>query len=320
MRRIYRESEIFAQCEKTIYFVAGTKCDAAMQRQIAICLDNLHSHGIYDYRIKILDTAESGILSPEALTLRCHPADRPATALQPKRTVAAIIDIDTSHTGTPIAEIIIEDDIKPDTAEEQTARITNCIIACEGDSARCTLREERRNRIMFRMSGQFDVATEEKAENERIIEADILAESITPNNDISPSTLYIDERFDIHLPQYPDIRIELAALPKALYILLLLHPEGLMLKEIAKYKEELGNIYRIVSGRQNPSVIKRAVENIINPSDNPLHKNLSIIRHAFLCKLRSDIAEHYIPSHGRRSNHRIPLHNNMIELPLNLLR
>lgn len=320
MRRIYRESEVFAHGGKTIYFAGCRECDDETQRLIAVCMDNLRSHGICDYRIRVLDTAKSGMLSPRELALRCRPAERVSTVPHTKPAVAAIIDIDTSHTGVPIAEIIIEENILPDTADEQIARITNEIMACERDAALCCPKQGHDSDLLFRMSDDFDADAEEIAENETVIAADILAESIAPSGDISPSTLCIDERFDIHLPQYPDIRIELAALPKALYILLLLHPEGLLLKDISGHRDELGNIYRLVSGRQNPSVIKRAVENIMNPSDNPLHKNLSIIRHAFLCKLRSDIAEYYIPSHGRRCNHRIPLQSNMIELPQSLRR
>ena len=144
---------------------------------------------------------------------------------------------------------------------------------------------------------------------------DLLADNICYDNDTTISPLHFDNEFNISLPLYPQIDIKLDPLPKSLYILFLNHPEGILLKKIQDYETELKSIYRAVSGRKNPTVIKRMFNSIIDPTDNPLHKNISIIRRSFMSKLSYDIAQNYIPPHGRNAVHNIPLDNSLIEIP-----
>jgi hypothetical protein len=54
---------------------------------------------------------------------------------------------------------------------------------------------------------------------------------------------------------------------------------------------------------------------INDPTDNILHKTLSIIRHCFMSKLNYSIARNYIPSHGRAKAHSIPIDSALVEMP-----
>ena len=144
---------------------------------------------------------------------------------------------------------------------------------------------------------------------------DLLAGNICEADNDVISPIRFDSKFNITLPLYPQISIKLEPLPKALYILFLHHPEGIILKEMQDYENEFRSIYSTVSGRRNPTVVNRMFKAINDPTDNILHKTLSIIRHCFMSKLNYSIARNYIPSHGRAKAHSIPIDSALVEMP-----
>lgn len=135
--------------------------------------------------------------------------------------------------------------------------------------------------------------------------------SMNINTPVSP--LYIDKQYNFTLPLYPLIEIDLTPLQKAIYILMLRHPEGIILKEIGNYSDEIMTIYNQTSNRQNNTVTKRILEKILNPANNLLHKTMSLIRTAFTSKLRIDLALNYIPNKGRRMAHSINMRTQIVK-------
>lgn len=132
---------------------------------------------------------------------------------------------------------------------------------------------------------------------------------------LSSYQLYVDEFFDIYLPMNDNIKISLEPLPKAIYLLFLRHPEGILLKNIVDYRQELEFIYRKVSTRKNPTVIRRLLDDVTNPLNNLLNKNLSIIRAAFLKKLSDEDAKNLIPIRNRGREQYVLLDVSCIKLP-----
>lgn len=119
--------------------------------------------------------------------------------------------------------------------------------------------------------------------------------------------LYVDEKYNIILPMNGNVEIILEPLPKAIYLLFLRHPDGILLKNISDYREELKYIYRSVSCRVNPTVISRLIDNVTNPINNNLNKNISVIRAAFYSKLPPDEAQQFIPIPNRGGEQRVLL-------------
>lgn len=169
--------------------------------------------------------------------------------------------------------------------------------------------------VRYKLSDSYEPDVLRDQDNYECLCNDILAESICGNGTVEVSPIMFDEKFNISLPLYPNVTITLEPLPKTLYILFLQHPEGIVLKDIQLYEEELKRIYSHVSGRMNPTVINRIFRSLIDPTDNPLHKNLSIIRRSFTSKLNYNIARNYIPAHGRTKAHNIPLESDYVILP-----
>lgn len=310
MKCIYRESDIYAGSTKAIYYLSSRNnciADRYISDNSMEFVEYLQRNGAGVYSINILPQPA---IDNEELSQRSNPIT-PAhcTSSLLQGSFSAVVDIDTSDDDIPIAEILFEE--IPDGESETALRnriytVLNNIIRIEKEYGN----NNQQGNIRYRIK---DIVT--TPEEKCFIAADLIAESIGTPDEIALSDICIDNNFEITLPLYPQIRIELAPLPKALYILLLCHPDGFPLKEINEYGNELMKIYCLISGRQNPSVIKRLFESITNPTLNTLHKNLSIIRHEFLCKLRSDIAQRYIPTQGRYRLHRIPIDSNKITLP-----
>lgn len=138
------------------------------------------------------------------------------------------------------------------------------------------------------------------------------------NKTILSCRLSVDECFNIFLPMNGGVVIKMEPLPKAIYLLFLRHPTGILLKNIADYREELEYIYCKVSGRKNPTVIRRMMDDVTNPLSNTLHKNLSIIRAAFLKRLLPEDAQLFIPIRSRGRKQYVLLDASRIKLPENL--
>ena len=135
------------------------------------------------------------------------------------------------------------------------------------------------------------------------------------NDTASPTLLYIDDMYNIVLPTHGNAVIKMEPLPKSLYILLLRHPEGIILKNISNYRNELEFIYRRVSARNNNTVIKRLITQITLPHNNMLHKNISLIRTAFIKTLGREAAHSYTPAYCHGQEEYIKLERAHIRFP-----
>lgn len=135
------------------------------------------------------------------------------------------------------------------------------------------------------------------------------------NDAASPTLLYIDDMYNIVLPTHGNAVIKMEPLPKSLYILLLRHPEGIILKNISNYRNELEFIYRRVSARNNNTVVKRLITQITLPHNNMLHKNISLIRTAFIKTLGREAAHNYFPAYCHGQEEFIKLERAYIRFP-----
>lgn len=107
------------------------------------------------------------------------------------------------------------------------------------------------------------------------------------------SSLVIDEKYRIILPQYNHLEIKMSPLPKALYLLFLRHPEGILFKHLSKYKLELHSIYCDISNRESLTRIEQSIIDICNPAENSINEKCSRIKEAFLSQFKNEIAQNY---------------------------
>lgn len=106
------------------------------------------------------------------------------------------------------------------------------------------------------------------------------------------SHLVITRDYRILLPFF-DIEITLSPLPKALYFLYLKHPEGIPLKNMIDYRDELLQLYLMISPRENLDKIHKSIDRLCNPLDNSINEKCSRIREAFVKYFDDDFASMY---------------------------
>ena len=305
----------------SFYLIEG-KCDKSLNRHIRGNRKNIEEYlrkrGVICSGIIFVSTALFGQVSVKNLLLRqCPTLSKEELENRIKTTrkeltnrhsrLLYIIDTAENKNGDCIADILCEDNFSQESSYIETLyrfldTAIHCAIERDNKPAAC--------------SSKFRIAEEDFfTDSYDYLPHDLLASSIYNNCENSVSPIHFDSKFNITLPLYPQITIKLAPLPKALFILFLLHPEGILLKHIQDYEQELFNIYCAVSGRRNPSVVKRVFKAITDPTGNPLQKNISIIRKSFTSKLNYNIARNYIPAHNRRCAHSIPIESSMVLIP-----
>lgn len=126
------------------------------------------------------------------------------------------------------------------------------------------------------------------------------------------SRLFITSDYRIFLPEYNNAEVKLHPLPKALFILFLRHPEGIVLKEMADYFTELLSIYKVIVGDKYQEKAKRSLERICNPLDNSINEKISRINEVLRQLMDEAIAVQYFISGKRNEARQIMLPQTLI--------
>ncbi len=120
--------------------------------------------------------------------------------------------------------------------------------------------------------------------------------------------------FQILLPDYGNMIVEMPRLPKALYYFFLKHPEGVMLNSLADYKGELLHIYQKISNKGDKEEIIKNIDRLIDPLDNSINVNCSRIKSAFVKLIDDRLAKHYYITGWRGEVKRITLNPELLEI------
>ena len=107
------------------------------------------------------------------------------------------------------------------------------------------------------------------------------------------SRLRITRKFEIYLMDYEMKEVIMSPLPKALYILFLKYPDGILFKELPDYRNELMDIYKNITLSDNPTDFFESITRMTDPFDNSFNEKCSLIRSAFLNIMSDEIAKNY---------------------------
>ena len=97
----------------------------------------------------------------------------------------------------------------------------------------------------------------------------------------------------IFLPDYNNMEIKMHPLSKAIYLLYLRHPEGIMFSYLPDYRQELLHLYELISGRDSREDIRRSIDDVTDPTRNSINEKCSRIKQAFLREFDDSIARNY---------------------------
>lgn len=127
------------------------------------------------------------------------------------------------------------------------------------------------------------------------------------------SKIIITPKYEIILPDYGNMPIEMSPLPKALFILFLKHEEGIYIKDMIDYKDELTEIYAHITNRIQSMIISGSIEKVVDPTRNAINEKCSRIKEAFLARMDYEIASNYYITGKRGERKHITLPRNLVE-------
>ena len=81
---------------------------------------------------------------------------------------------------------------------------------------------------------------------------------------------------------------------KAVYLLFLRHPEGIIFKHLPDYREELAELYSKIRGEKLDNKMLQSVMDVTDPFKNSINEKVARIREAFIAHIDDRIAQEYI--------------------------
>lgn len=171
-----------------------------------------------------------------------------------------------------------------------------------------TIEKIKRNIEELKNLGYYEVLLREMLRK-------LIDETINTQEGIRLSRLYMDSEFRLYLPDYKNVEIKMTTLPKALYILFLRHPEGIILKQLSDYEPELMKIYQLISNRENLADMSDSVKRMCSPIDQSVNEKISRIREAFVSQISDNYAKHYYITGERAKEKVIKIDRSLVSLP-----
>ena len=160
----------------------------------------------------------------------------------------------------------------------------------------------------------YDLLNEVRTKIEKLrlygVEEYVLKQLVEPKYKLS--CLHITKDYRIFLPDYNNIEIQMTPLPKAVYLLFLNHPEGILFKNLPDYRQELETIYYAITHRLDDEKIKESIMRVTDPTDNSINEKCSRIREAFLSHFTEELAKKYYITGYKFSPKRITLPRELI--------
>lgn len=144
-------------------------------------------------------------------------------------------------------------------------------------------------------SDLYDELVEEVREKVRMLKEYGLTEKEISSLLHSEQTLLklqVDRNYRIYLgDSRKEVRME--PLVKAIYLLFLKHPEGIIFKNLPDYRRELTFLYDKVRPWGLTERTLQSIEDVTNPTLNSINEKCARIKKAFLSVMEADMAEHY---------------------------
>lgn len=138
----------------------------------------------------------------------------------------------------------------------------------------------------------------------------ILEQLIHPDDRLS--RLVITKDYRLLLPDYNDMEIKMEPLVKAVYLLFLAHPEGILFKHLPEYRKELTIIYEQLRPAGLTGRALQSIEDVTNPLLNSINEKCARIRGAFVGQFDDHMARHYYIDGPRGEAKKISLPRDLV--------
>ncbi len=119
--------------------------------------------------------------------------------------------------------------------------------------------------------------------------------------------LIVTEDYKVMLSGEKPVEVVMGPLVKAVYLLFLSHPEGIILKCLPDYRMELTRIYLLLRPAGLTERVERSIMDVTNPTLNSINEKCARIRKAFTKVLSHGVAKYYAISGKRGERKKIDL-------------
>ena len=99
---------------------------------------------------------------------------------------------------------------------------------------------------------------------------------------------------------------------KAVYLLFLRHPEGIIFKHLPDYRKELAEIYQKIKPYGLNDRAIQSIEDVTNPCLNSINEKCARIRGAFISQFDESLAQHYYIYGNRGEAKKIDLPQDLV--------
>jgi len=122
-----------------------------------------------------------------------------------------------------------------------------------------------------------------------------------------PPTLKVEGRTKkIIFPDLGNLEIALTPLEKTVYLFFMNYPDGIRLNTLYEYKEEIFSIYSSLSNSDNNEIMKKRIEDLIDPLSNSTSEKISRIKKKFHEALGEEIGKIFCITGDNAEPKRIP--------------
>lgn len=160
----------------------------------------------------------------------------------------------------------------------------------------------------FHCSLLFDEVKEvvRKLRSYGIEDAEIVA-AMDEEEELLPQLL-VSEGYEIVLLSGEQrVKVEMEPLVKAVYLLFLSHPEGIVIKCLPDYREELKNLYLMLRPYGLTKRAEKSIMDVTNPTLNSINEKCTRIRKIFSQVLPKSVTKYYAISGKRGETKKIDL-------------
>ena len=119
--------------------------------------------------------------------------------------------------------------------------------------------------------------------------------------------LIVTEDYKVVLTDGADTEVKMEPLVKAVYLLFLSHPEGIVLKCLPDYRKELTQLYLMLRPYGMTDRVLQSIEDVTNPMLNSINEKCTRIRKTFSEVLPKSVARYYSISGKRGEAKKIDL-------------
>ena len=119
--------------------------------------------------------------------------------------------------------------------------------------------------------------------------------------------LVVTEDYKVVLSCEKPVEVEMEPLVKAVYLLFLSHPEGIVLKYLPDYRKELTDIYLLLRPYGLTDRVKKSILDVTDSTLNSINEKCARIRKIFSTILPRSVARYYAISGKRGEAKKIDL-------------